>query len=78
MYTNNDSINPGACGVLLSPWAVPLWSVDGPKGFCFFKFVHLQLLKMYLIQYVKLLHNVFHAIRYNVSITPCIFRVIKS
>ena len=31
-----DSRNPGACGVLLLPWVVPLWSLDGPERFLLF------------------------------------------
>ena len=32
-----DSRNPGACGVLLLPWVVPLWSLDGPERFLLFQ-----------------------------------------
>ena len=32
-----DSRNPGVCGVLLPPWVVPLWSLDGPERFLLFQ-----------------------------------------
>ena len=43
IYTHNlrpmvkDSKNPGLCEVLLPPWVVPLWSLDGPERFLLFQ-----------------------------------------
>ena len=73
------SRNPGACGVLLPPWSVPLWSVDGPERFLLFQICALTVFILQkkrtgpiangneIIQLLKM-----YLIKYDTIVTQCI------
>ena len=73
--------NLWACGVLLPPWVVPLWSVDGPERFLLFQicaFTVFFLQKNRVTgpvangnEMIQLLKNVSHTILYNCLCIPC-------
>ena len=75
-----DLRNPGACGVLLPPWVVPLWSVDGPERFLLFQMCAFTVFSLQkkrftgpvangnkMIQLFKM-----HLIQYDIIVTQCI------